>query len=75
MLMGLGLSGASALAAVHFQASALVSMVMTVLAFIAWCVGACAMVGCVRWFFASELEQARRNGAKKDHNGTADRRG
>jgi hypothetical protein len=44
-------------------------MVMTVLAFIAWCVGAYAMVGYVRWFFASELQQARRNGADRSEGG------
>jgi len=65
MLMGLGLFAASAGAAVHFQASDLVAMVMTVVAFIAWWVGAYAMVGYVRWFLASELQQARRNGADR----------
>jgi hypothetical protein len=69
MLMSLGLSAASAGAAVHFQASDLVAMVMTVLAFIAWCVGTYAMVGYVRWFFASELQQARRNGADRSEGG------
>ena len=69
MLMGLSLFAASAGAAAHFQESDLVSMAMTVLAFSAWCVGACAMVGYVRWFFASELEQARRDGANRGEGG------
>ncbi len=69
MLMGLGLLAASAWAAVHFQESDLVAVALTVLAFIAWCVGACAMVGYVRWFFASELEQARRDSAGRGEGG------
>ncbi len=69
MLMGLGLFAAGAGAAVLLQASELAAMVMTVLAFIAWCVGACAMVGYVRWFFASELQQARRDDAGRGDSG------
>lgn len=69
MLMGLGLSAASAGAAVHFQASDLAAMVMTVLAFLSWCAGVCAMIGYVRWFFATELEQARRDGADQGDGG------
>ena len=67
MLMGLAFCAVGAGLAVHFQASALVAMVMTVFSFIAWCVGACAMVGYVRWFFASELQQARREGGDSEN--------
>lgn len=61
MLAGLALFAAGAGAAVQIQASTLAAAAMTVLAFAAWVVGACAMVGCVRWFYASELEQTRRD--------------
>ena len=69
MLMGLALSVAAAGAAVLVQPSP-VSAVLLVLALAAWFVGACGMVGYVRWFFASELSQARQDNAglieKKD---------
>jgi hypothetical protein len=65
MLMGLGLSAAGAGVAVLLEASAFAAAAMTVLAFAAWVAGACAMVGYVRWFFASELTQARRDGTDR----------
>ena len=60
MLMGLALSAAAAGAAVLVLPSP-VSGVLLILAMAAWYVGACAMVGYVRWFFASELSQARQD--------------
>jgi len=60
MLMGLGLSAAAAGAAVQLQVFAF-SLAMTVLAFAAWVAGAYAMVGYVRWLYASEVLQARRD--------------
>ena len=65
MLMGLGLSAAGAGAAVQLEASAFAAAAMTVLAFAAWVAGACAMVGYVHWFFASELTEARRDGTDR----------
>ena len=69
MLMGLALSAAGAGAAVLVQPS-LVSVVLLVLAMAAWFVGACGMVGYVRWFFASEFSRAGQDSAdlieKKD---------
>lgn len=61
MLMGLALSVACIEAVVLLKPSELISTVLVVLVFVAWFVGACAMVGYVRWFFASELSQARRD--------------
>ena len=61
MLMGLALSAAGVGAAAALQPPALIEAVLVVLAIAAWFVGACGMVGYVRWFFASELLQAMRN--------------
>ena len=66
LLMGLGLAAAAAGAAVQLQASAFAGAVMTILAFAAWVAGACAMVGCVRWMFASDLVQTRRDAGERD---------
>jgi len=60
MLMGLALSAAAAGAAVLVLPSP-VSGVLLILAMAAWFVGACGMVGYVRWFFASELSPARQD--------------
>jgi len=62
MLMGLALSAAAAGAAVLVLPSP-VSGVLLLLAMAAWYVGACSMVGYVRWFFASEFSQARQDNA------------
>jgi hypothetical protein len=40
-----------------------ISLLFLVLAFAAWFVGACGMVGYVRWFFAGEFARAREEGA------------
>jgi hypothetical protein len=61
MLTGLALFAAGAGAAVLLQPPELIAAALVVLALAAWLVGACAMVGYVRWFFASELLQARRD--------------
>jgi hypothetical protein len=61
MLIGLALSAAGAAAAVQVQESAVAAGGMTLLAVSAWLAGAFAMIGYVRWFFASELAQARRD--------------
>ena len=63
MLMGLALSAAAAGAAVLAQPS-LVSLGLLVVAFVAWFVGACGMVGYARWFLAGEMAQAARDRAK-----------
>ena len=63
MLMGLALSAAAVGAAAAYQPPALIEGVLIVLAFAAWFVGACGMVGYVRWFFASERLLAMRDRA------------
>ena len=68
MLMGLALSAAAAGASVLYQPSP-VSLVLFVLAIAAWIVGACAMMGFVRWYFASELSRVR-----QDNPGTFDKK-
>jgi hypothetical protein len=61
MLVGLALFAAGAGGAVLAQNSALASAVLTLLALAAWVVGACAMIGYVRWYFSSEVQQAKRD--------------
>ena len=61
MLLGLALFAAGVEAAVLLQPPELIAAVLVVLAIAAWFVGACGMVGYVRWFLASELLQARRD--------------
>jgi len=65
MLMGLACFAAGAGGAVLFQSQALVSAILTLLALGAWVVGACAAIGYVRWLFASEMAQAKRDGEKR----------
>lgn len=61
MLIGLALFAAGVGAAVLLRPPELIAAVLVVLAIAAWFVGACGMVGYVRWFFASELLQASRD--------------
>jgi hypothetical protein len=61
MLMGLALFAAGAGGAVLARENWVISMALSILALGAWVVGACALVGYVRWYFASELAQARRD--------------
>src|SRR5687767_6252828 len=60
MLAGLALCVA-AVGAATLQPPKVVEAVLIVLAIAAWFVGACGMVGYVRWFFASELLRAKRD--------------
>ena len=62
MLMGLALCAAAAGAAVLVQPSP-ISIVLVALAMAAWFVGACGMVGYVRWYLATEIAQARQDPA------------
>jgi hypothetical protein len=61
MMMGLALFAAGVGGAVNLQPPGAVAAVLIVLALAAWVTGACAMVGYVRWFIASEIAQARRD--------------
>jgi hypothetical protein len=58
MLAGLALFAAGICAAVFFEVSELVAALLTGLALAAWGMGACAMVGYVRWMFASDVARA-----------------
>ena len=49
MLGGLALAAVGAAAPVYLQASEMVGALMHGLAVLAWVMGACAMVGYVRW--------------------------
>ena len=60
MLTGLALFAAGVGAAVTLQPPAPLAAALIVLALAAWIAGACAMVGYVRWFIASEIAQARK---------------
>ena len=66
MLMGLALFAAGTGAAVLLRPSELVATALSMLALVAWVAGACAMLGYVRWFFASEILEAKRNNAGSD---------
>jgi hypothetical protein len=69
MLAGLALSAAGAATAVLLKSHDVLAMLMTVFVFGAWCMGACAMVGYVRWFFATEVQQMKKSDTKsaKEH--------
>jgi hypothetical protein len=59
MLMGLACLAAAAGGAVLAQDFWLISLLFSVLAFAAWVVGACAMVGYVRWLYAAEATRLK----------------
>lgn len=59
MLMGLACLAAAAGGAVLAQDFWLVSLLFSVLAFVAWVVGACAMVGYVRWLYTAEATRLK----------------
>ena len=54
MLTGLALFAAGVSATVLYEVSDVVAALLTGLSLAAWGVGACAMVGYVRWYFATE---------------------
>lgn len=61
MLAGLALSAACIEAVVLLKPPEPIAATLVILVSVAWFVGACAMVGYVRWFFGSELSQAKRD--------------
>jgi hypothetical protein len=65
MLLGLAAFAAGAFSAVAMQHQPVISAALTALALAAWAVGACAMVGYVRWLFASEVERVRRENERR----------
>jgi drug/metabolite transporter (DMT)-like permease len=63
MLLALALAGICMAAVEFLDPSELIKTMLALVVFVAWFTGACAMVGYVRWFFASELAQAKRDKA------------
>ena len=63
MLIGLAVFAAGIGTAAALQPPKAIEALLLVVALAAWLAGACAMVGYVRWFFASELAQATRDNA------------
>jgi hypothetical protein len=59
MLMGLACLAAAAGGAVLAQDLWLISLLFSVLAFVAWVVGACAMIGYVRWLYGVEASRLK----------------
>jgi len=59
MLMGLACLAAAAGGAVLAQDYWLISLLFSVLAFAAWVIGACAMVGYVRWLYSAEASRLK----------------
>lgn len=66
MLMGLAVCAIAGGAAAAFQPPKPVEAVLLIVALAAWAAGACAMVGYVRWFFASEMVRAKRDSSTLD---------
>ena len=66
MLGGLAVCALAVAAAGAFRPPKLIEALLLSLAIAAWSVGACAMVGYVRWFFASELVEAKRNSTEAE---------
>lgn len=57
MLAGLALFAAGVSASVYYEVSDVTAALLTGLALAAWGVGACAMVGYVRWYLAAEKDR------------------
>lgn len=66
MLMGLAVCAAAGGAIVAFRPPMAIEALLTIVAFVAWIAGACAMLGYVRWFYASELARAKNDAATPD---------
>jgi hypothetical protein len=61
MLISLALFAAGAGGAVLANENWVISMALSILALAAWIVGACSLIGYVRWYFAGEVERVRRD--------------
>jgi hypothetical protein len=66
MLIGLVLFAAGAGGAVLARENWVISMAMSILALAAWVVGACALMGYLRWYFAGELARTQRDQEERD---------
>jgi len=63
MLLSLAVSFVGIAAVVRFRPPELIASFLVALVFAAWFVGACAMIGYVRWIFASEVARVKRDSA------------
>jgi hypothetical protein len=63
MFLGLGVAIVCIQAVALLKPPEPISGILVIVVLLAWLVGACAMVGYVRWLFASEVAQARRDNA------------
>lgn len=63
MLMALAAAMAGAEAVALLRPSQLVTGLIVLVVMLAWVVGACAMIGYVRWMFRSEVERMKRDAA------------
>lgn len=61
MLFGLAVFAIAAGAAASLEPPKVIEALLLLVGLGAWVVGACAMVGYVRWFYVSELSQAKRS--------------
>jgi hypothetical protein len=63
MLMALAAAMAGVEAVALLRPSQLVTGLIVLIVMFAWVVGACAMIGYVRWMFRSEVERAKQDAA------------
>ena len=75
MLMALGVAMAGIQAVAWLQPSEGLKGILVMVVAFAWGVGACALVGYVRWMFASEVERAKRAKDVERQEAEAARRG
>jgi hypothetical protein len=68
MLMGLAVCAAAAGAIVALRPPMVIEALLTIVAFVAWSAGACAMLGYVRWFYASEFSRAKQEDRESERN-------
>lgn len=68
MLGGLALFAAGVGAAAALQPPPLIEAVLVMVALAAWLIGAYALVGYLRWYFASEVSRAQRESREANDN-------
>lgn len=66
MLGGLAAFALAVATAVLMKPTEPVAVLLVLLGLAAWLVGACAMVGYVRWFIAGEVRQAKKDNERPD---------
>ncbi|HLS87688.1 MAG TPA: hypothetical protein VK043_15400 [Burkholderiales bacterium] len=65
MLMALGVAMAGIQLVAFLKPPEAVTGIVVLLVMLAWAVGACAMIGYLRWFFASEVARIKREKGEK----------